>query len=275
MPEGDTIFRTADTLHRALSGHVVMRFESVLPRLMRADADGPVRGRSVERVEARGKHVLIWFSGDLVLRTHMRMHGAWHIYRPGERWQRPRADMRVVIETATIHAVAFSVPVAELADAAATTSSRALATLGPDLLARDFDAADAAARLSARRGVAIADALLDQSALAGIGNVYKSEVLFVAGVNPFADAANLEIGTLARIVSIAGRLLHANAVDGGRSGSPGSGGARRTTGRLDPAARLWVYARGGRPCRRCGSAIQRAAQGPYARSTYWCPRCQA
>ena len=114
MPEGDTIHRTADTLQRAIGGQVVTRFESVLPKLVRVDADTPLRGRTVERVEARGKHVLIWFSGDLVLRTHMRMNGSWHIYRPGERWQRPHRDMRIVIETAAMHAVAFTVPVAEL-----------------------------------------------------------------------------------------------------------------------------------------------------------------
>src|ERR687895_120092 len=109
MPEGDSIFRAARTLQRALAGRAVTRFESVFPRLTRIDHDAPICGRIVERVEARGKHLLMWFSGGLVLRTHMRMHGSWHIYRPGERWQRPGHDMRVVIETADIHAVAFSV----------------------------------------------------------------------------------------------------------------------------------------------------------------------
>ncbi len=275
MPEGDTILRTAHTLHRALSGHVVTRFESVLPRLTRVDADRPVPGRLVARVEARGKHVLIWFSGDLVLRTHMRMHGSWHIYRPGERWQRPRADMRIVIETAAMHAVAFSVPVAELARADDIARGPALAALGPDLLAPDFDAVEAVARLSARRGVAIADALLDQAALAGIGNVYKSEVLFAAGVSPFTDVADLDGEVLTRIVGLAHRLLRVNVDDGRRPGGLATAGARRTTGRLDPAARLWVYGRGGRPCRRCGAPVQRAVQGPHARGTYWCARCQS
>jgi endonuclease-8 len=275
MPEGDTIFRTARTLHRAIGGRVVTRFDSVLPHLMRIDADRPLRGRTISRVESRGKHVLIWFSGDLVLRTHMRMHGSWHIYRPGERWQRPHADMRVVIETEVMHAVAFSVPVAELASAEAITRSPALADLGPDLLAPDFDTTDAVARLAARSGTAIADALLDQSALAGIGNVYKSEVLFAAGVSPFADVATIDAATLTRIVRVAHRLLHANVSEGRADGGLSAAGARRTTGRLDPAARLWVYERGGQPCRRCGTRIERRAQGPHARSTYWCPRCQS
>src|SRR5690242_10530741 len=129
MPEGDTILRAARTLHRALAGRVVTRFESVYPQLTRIDADAPLRGRVIERVEARGKHVLIWFSEGaesrlkaapaLILRTHMRMHGSWHIYRPGERWQRPRHEMRIVIETEDMHAVAFTVPDAELAPARA------------------------------------------------------------------------------------------------------------------------------------------------------------
>src|SRR5689334_4761386 len=118
MPEGDSIFRAARTLHRALAGRTVTRFDSVFPRLTRVDTDHPLRGRTIDLVEARGKHLLIWFSGDLVLRTHMRMHGSWHIYRPGERWQRPRHDMRIVIETGGIDAIAFNVPVAEFATAA-------------------------------------------------------------------------------------------------------------------------------------------------------------
>src|SRR5918992_4664013 len=113
MPEGDTIFRAARTLDRALAGRVVTRFESVFPHLARVDGNRPIRGRIIERVTSRGKHLLMWFSGDLVLRTHMRMNGSWHIYRPGERWQRPRHDMRIVVATDSFEAVAFTVPVAE------------------------------------------------------------------------------------------------------------------------------------------------------------------
>jgi endonuclease-8 len=137
MPEGDTIHRAADTLQRAIGGQVVTRFESVLAKLNRVDADAPLRGRTIERVEARGKHLLIWFSGDLVLRTHMRMNGSWHIYRPGEPWQRPHRDMRIVIETATMHAIAFSVPVAELITTRALQQSP-VEHLGPDPLSERF-----------------------------------------------------------------------------------------------------------------------------------------
>jgi len=268
MPEGDTIYRAARTLHAALAGQRVERFESVFADLARVDADHPIAGRQVERVEARGKHLLMWLEGDLVLRTHMRMHGSWHIYRPGERWQRPRHELRILIETAPYVAVAFAVPVAEFVPAGRIEREGPVAELGPDLLSETFDAGEACARLAARPDLEIADALLDQRALAGIGNVFKSEVLFAARVSPFTPVRALSAAQLARIVAIAGRQLRANVGDEAPAG-------RRTTNRLDPSARLWVYGRRGLPCRRCGTPIQRAAQGPDARATYWCARCQS
>src|SRR3954466_15552320 len=189
MPEGDTIFRAARALNEALAGRTVTRFDSVFSHLTRVDHDLPLRGRTIERVDARGKHLLITFSGDLILRTHMRMHGSWHIYRPGERWQRPRHEMRIVIATDAFEAVAFNVPIAEFATDAALTRIPVLQALGPDPLAETFDADDAIGRIAARGSMPIADALLDQSAVAGIGNVYKSEILFAARVNPFAPVA--------------------------------------------------------------------------------------
>jgi endonuclease-8 len=270
MPEGDTIHRAAETLQRAIGGQVVTRFESVLPKLNRVDADAPLRGRTVERVEARGKHLLIWFSGDLVLRTHMRMNGSWHIYRPGERWQRPHRDMRIVIETPAMHAVAFTVPVAEFVAANELPRLEVVRELGPDPLSDDFRADQAIERLQRRADMEIADALLDQTAISGIGNVFKSEVLFGARINPFARVSHLTRDQLAEIVGVATRFMRANVV----SGLSRTAGMRRTTGRVDPSARLWVYGRAAQPCRRCGTPISRRKQGPYARSSYWCPRCQ-
>lgn len=270
MPEGDTIHRAAAVLDRALAGRTVLRFESVLARLIRADADYTIRGRTIERAQARGKHLLIRFSGDLVLRTHMRMHGAWHLYRPGERWQRPRRDMRILLATDAFEAVAFNVPVAELDTA--REIERGLAALGPDVLDDRFDAEEAAARIAERPATAIADALLDQRTLAGVGNVYKSEALFAAGINPFTRVADLTADDLVRIATIVRRLMRANAPSSDGALPPRAG--RTTTGRLDPSARLWVYGRTGEPCRRCGRPIQRRAQGADARATYWCARCQ-
>jgi len=282
MPEGDTIHRAAQTLHQALCGRTVTRFSSVFPHLTRIDDTTPLTGRTIERVDARGKHLLMWFSGDLVLRTHMRMHGSWHIYRPGERWQRPRHDMRIALETDAFHAIGFSIPIAAFTTSRELERTGPLQQIGPDILGDDFDADDAVARLRARPDVAIADALLDQTALAGIGNVYKCEVLFAAKVNPFASVAGVTDEQLRDLVATASRFLRANVA--GRSVGHSQAqetdaivtytGLRRTTGRADPSARLWVYGRAGKPCRRCGTPISRRRQGPHARSTYWCERCQ-
>ena len=274
MPEGDTIHRVAATLQRAIGGQIVTRFESVLPKLTRVDADAPLRGRTVDRVEARGKHLLIWFSGDLVLRTHMRMNGSWHIYRPGERWQRPHRDMRIVIETAAMHAVAFTVPVAEFVTSHELANHDVVAELGPDPLSDHFNAEEAIERMQAHGDVEIADVLLDQTVIAGIGNVYKSEVLFGARVNPFLKVSQLTRDQLGTIVDIATRFMRANVVDSTQAGTVAYSGMRRTTGRANPSEGLWVYGRAGRPCRRCGTLISRRKQGPFVRSTYWCPRCQ-
>jgi endonuclease-8 len=273
LPEGDSIFRAARSLHQALAGRAVSRFESVFAHLTNPLEDRPLVGRTIERVDARGKHLLIWFSGGLVLRTHMRMHGSWHLYRPRERWQRPHHDMRIVLETPDIIAVAFNVPVAELETAATIDRTEPLRDLGPDPLRDDFDAAIAVDRIQAHSDVDIADALLDQRAIAGIGNIYKSETLFAAGVNPFTRVSGLTRDQIERVVATAAKLMRANIGVTGR-GMATYGGLRRTTGRFDPGARFWVYGRGGKPCRRCGTAISRVKQGPFARSTYWCAKCQ-
>jgi endonuclease-8 len=149
-----------------------------------------------------------------------------------------------------------------------------LQDLGPDPLGEGFVADEAVALIAARRDMEVADALLDQSAIAGIGNVYKSEVLFVGRINPFAPVRQLAKDEIARLVTIATKLMRANVIDGSSSAIVTYSGLRRTTGRADPGARLWVYGRAGKPCRRCGTPISRRKQGPHARSTYWCERCQ-
>jgi len=296
MPEGDTIFRAARTLHRALAGKVVTRFESAYPALTRIAEDRPIVGRRIEAVVARGKHLLIAFSGDLTLQTHMRMNGSWHIYRAGERWQRPARDMRVLVGTADFVAVGFTVPIAALLTPQDLARHKELSALGPDLLADASDASGAAVlgaavlgarvpgadvrgandevvrRLRAHDRDVIADALLNQRVVAGIGNVLKSEILFVAGVFPFRTVASLSDAALLRIIDTSRELLRANVTPRAQTLSPAVG--RRTTRSLDPNAKLWVYSRGGKPCRRCGTPIESRKTGLDARITYWCPRCQ-
>ena len=273
MPEGDTIFRAARTLHRALAGKPVTSFESALPALNRIHDDAPVTGRTIERVTAVGKHVLMHFSGNLVLRTHMRMNGSWHIYRPGERWQRARRDMRIRIATEAFEAVGFNIPVAEFTSGLALTKHRELRLLGPDVLSEGFQAAEALRRIRDRGATAIADVLLNQRVVAGLGNVYKCEVLFICRVNPFIRVRDLSDAQRTAIVETARRVLSAN-VSEGLALMTTYGGFRRTTGRGDPKQRLWVYGRARLPCRRCGTAIAVRKQGTDARLTYWCPECQ-
>ena len=272
MPEGDTIYRAAQTLQRALGGEVVTGFRSVYPAVTRVDIDTPVSGRTIDAIRAVGKHLLITFSGDLILHTHMRMHGAWHLYRPLERWHRPSADMRIVIDTRRFVAVAFLVPVAAWLTAATLAQHPVIAALGPDLTDPAFDAADVVRRARTRTGQTIEDTLLDQRVVAGIGNVFKSEVLFEGGVHPFQPTTEVPDETLARLLVVAQRQMRMSIMPAAASLSPARG--RRTTGRLDPRESLWVYGRGGRPCRRCGTPIRSRQSGADARLTYWCPQCQ-
>ncbi len=272
MPEGDTIFRAARTLHRALAGKVVIRFTSVFPALTRVAEDQPIVGRRIEQVTARGKHLLMTFSGGLTLRTHMRMNGSWHIYPAGARWRRPARDMRVLIATEDAEAVGFNVPVAEWLTDRQLATHRGLNALGPDPLAPGFDRDDAARRLRTRGRDPIGDVLLDQRVVAGIGNVLKSEALFVAGICPFIPAGDLSDAQIARLLDVARDLLRANVMTQEQTLSAAVG--RRTTRSLDPEVKLWVYGRGGRPCRRCGTPIRAAKSGADVRLTYWCPTCQ-
>jgi endonuclease-8 len=275
VPEGDTIFRAARTLNRALAGQIVTRFETVLPQLSRIDQDAPLAGRTIESVEARGKWMLVRFSGNLVLLTHMRMNGSWHIYRPGEPWQRGRHRMRIVLETASFVAVGFDVPVAEFHDSASLARHASLTRLGPDVLAEEFDPQEAAARLRELTDFAVGDALLRQSLIAGVGNVFKSEICFACSVNPFRKVSSLSAAELLCLTTKAQEYLRANVSNQSGDGIVTYTGFRRTTRRSDPSARLWVYGRHHQPCRKCGTLIESRKQGEGARVTFWCPACQS
>jgi endonuclease VIII len=273
MPEGDTIYRAAATLNRALAGHQVVRFESVFPALTRVHDDHPLTRMTIDRVVAAGKHVLMHFSGGYVLRTHMRMSGSWHIYRPGERWRRSTRDMRILVATAGYEAVGFNIPVAEFIAESALAKHDVLRKLGPDVLDEGFDRDEAVRRLRSRSSMTIADALLTQQLMAGLGNVFKSEVLFACGIHPFARVADLDQLQIERVVETSRTLARANVVVD-RTGLAAVVGSRRTTGRDNPHERLWVYGRARLPCRRCGAAIEVRKHGADARLTYWCPTCQ-
>jgi endonuclease-8 len=273
MPEGDALYRTA----AALRPHLVGR------RIVGASARRPgprpdrLVGATVESVESRGKQLLIRFDSGLALRTHLSPHGSWHRYAPGERWHRPAARARLVLEVEGAIAVYFDAPTVELFDARAEAVHPVLAAMGPDLLAQQFgeaEIADAARRLCApeRASLTIAEALLDQGAMAGVGNVYKSEVLFVERVNPFARVADLVANrgddVLRALIQSSRRMLLANREGGPRVTTEPSGAPRSRE------SKRWVYGRAGRPCRRRGSAILDLRHGRLNRRTFWCPRCQ-
>lgn len=265
MPEGDTIFRTAVVLRAALVGRRVSAARAQpRPGLRRVPDLSVLIGAAVENVEARGKHLLIGFSNGLTLRSHLRMRGSWHRYRPGEPWKRPVHQASAVLETAESVAVAFDTPVVELLTDAGLRRSSSLRELGPDLLGRSFDEGEALHRLRERDNEELGNALLDQRAVAGIGNVYKSEVAFLRALDPWAAIRTLDDDELLGALRAARRLLRANT----------RGGARVTTGSGTRGEGLWVYGRAGRPCRRCGTPIRQGRQGELARLTYWCPRCQ-
>ncbi len=261
MPEGDTLAKTAARLRPALAGHALTRFEA--PRLR---GDAPALGTRIEGVEARGKHLLVHFADGLTLRTHLRMTGSWHVYRERQQWQRPAYLARVVVGADSGWlGVCFQAPVVETYRRAGREPD-VLAELGPDLCRPEAledavldDVVDRAMRL-ADPTATLGEALLDQRIAAGIGNVYKSEACFACGLDPTTPFGEVSEADRRRVWAAAARQLQANL----------DAGERRT----HPAG-LAVYGRAGRPCRRCGTPVRTARHGDLARSTYWCPACQA
>lgn len=260
MPEGDTLHRSAARLRPALEGHRLARFEA--PRL--TGGVRPTIGSTIERVEAVGKHLLITFDDGVVLRTHLRMSGSWHLYRLGDRWQKAPHLARAVVGTDEWVAVCFSAPVVEAFRTPAPGASHPLDHLGPDLCLSDVDLDAAVARFATvvEPDEQVKVALLDQRIASGIGNVYASEVCFACRVDPFTAIAALDVATRRRLLATAAAQLQANL-----------GTSRRTTV-AGPPGSLAVYGRRGQPCRRCGTPVRMRLQGEQARSTYWCPTCQ-
>ena len=258
MPEGDTVWRAATHLHRALRGSTLTASDFRVPQLAVADLTGSV----VREVASRGKHLLVRLSTGQTLHSHLRMDGAWHLYRAGSPWSGgPDHSIRVVLQTSDWSAVGYRIH--DLALVATADEPSLVGHLGPDLLGDDWDEprAIAAVRADART---IGEALLEQRSLAGIGNLYKCEVLFLHGVWPWRKASDLP--DVEGLVRTSRKLLLANREHVQQS----------TTGDLRAGRTHWVYGRAGKPCRRCGTRIQSKDQGvaPHQRITFWCPSCQ-
>jgi endonuclease-8 len=258
MPEGDTLFRTAAGLAPYLVGRPV-----TAARTRPGGAQvGRVVGATIEAVEAHGKNLLIRFDNGLEIRTHLRMNGTWHRYRPGERWRRSPSRARLVVEVPGAVAVCFDAPVVELFETRSESLHPTLSRLGPDLLDPAWgpaDAEEARSRLRdpTRAGLTISEALLDQGAVAGIGNIWRNETLFAERVDPWTPVADVDDATLDRLVETARRKL------------------RDSAGSAPGRAPMAAYRRTGRPCPRCGAPIRSAPlAAEIPRTTYWCPRCQ-
>ena len=259
MPEGDTIFRAATRLRPLLEQQPIQEASSSKPQL----AAGSLVGQVVTNVESRGKHLLIHFADGRVLNSHMGMTGSWHFYRHGEPWQKPERFAALVLKVPEWVVVCFTPKTLELLTAAALRRHPYLQRLGQDLLAGQVDAAETLRRFRTQDQRPIGEAIMNQSIVSGIGNVYKSEVLFITHVDPFAPVALVTDDELLKIVEVAQHWMKRNL----------DGHARRT--RLAVAGkRQWVYGRSGERCFVCGTVIQMRRQGDLGRSTYWCAMCQ-
>ncbi|CAN5884958.1 Fpg/Nei family DNA glycosylase [soil metagenome] len=262
MPEGDSVWRAGRQLNRGLADQVVVRSDFRVPRHATAD----VSGRRIIGTQTHGKHLLTRFDGDLTLHTHLRMDGDWAVLRPGRRVPaRLAGDVRVLIETDTgRQALALRTPVVGLMRTGA--EKRVTGALGPDPLRHDWDAAEAVRRLGAQPTRPLVAALLDQRLLAGLGNLWVNELLFVRGHSPWTAAGEVD---LTRLVSMAARMLrHSITVQGN---------GQVTTGDTRPGHEHWVYGRSGQPCRRCRTPVRHVGEvagDAERRATWWCPYCQ-
>jgi len=256
MPEGDTIFRAARRLNRALQGDEVTRFELRVPALAAAD----LRGEVVHEVIPRGKHLLHRI-GDFTLRSHLRMDGSWHVYRAGERWRAPAYKARAIVSTAIAETVGFEVSM--LALVPTRDEHELVGHLGPDPLAADWNLEEAARRLAAdEREIHVA--LLDQRNVAGFGNEYAAELLFLRGILPTTPADSVDVTAL---LELGVRTIRANKDRSNRT----------FTGLDRPGQATWVYGRAHKPCRRCHTLIETGelgAKDTEERVLFWCPRCQ-
>lgn len=262
MPEGDTVARAARRLHAALAGRVLLRSDFRVPRFATAD----VTGSTVLDVTPRGKHLLIRCSDGTTVHSHLGMTGSWRTYAAGEAWRGgPDWQVRAVLANDAYVAVGYQLPVLDVL--ATADEAAVVGHLGPDVLGEDWDLDRVVATALVHPEREVGMVLLDQRVLAGLGNVYRIEACFLAGLTPWTPVG--DVGDLARLVSRARQLVQANATRD----------ERVTTGVDRRGERLWVYGRAGRPCRRCGSRVLVAEQAPAdapaeARVTYWCPHCQ-
>ena len=259
MPEGDTIFRSAAKLGQSLEGCVI-REATTTSLTLQTDS---LIGQTIVNIAARGKHLLMHLSNTQIIHSHMGMTGSWHTYRRNHSWHKPASQAVLALYFDNAVAVCYSPKLLELLTAAELKRHRWLARLGPDLLAQEFDVAEALTRFRRRNELPMGEAPMNQSIVSGIGNVYKSELLYLDQTHPLTFVTDTSDETLTNIITRARKLLRRNVL----------GGPRRTRFRGDGHT-LWVYGRQGEPCLKCGAMIHLTRQGDLGRTTYFCPSCQ-
>lgn len=258
MPEGDTVHLAARSLNQALAGEVLTRTDFRVPAIATTD----LSGKALLEVVARGKHLLFRIEGGTTLHTHFKMEGSWHLYRHGQRWRGPAFQVRAILETAERVAVGFRLAITELIPTSDEASI--VGHLGPDVLGPDWDVAEVLQRMTEHADRPIGDVLIDQTVLAGPGNVYRSEICFLRGIHPLTPLRHVD--DLDGVLSLTKRLMEANR----------STGNQVTTGDTRTGRSRWVYGRRDLPCRRCRTPIRRAESGQRGqeRVIFWCPTCQ-
>jgi endonuclease-8 len=258
MPEGDTIHYAANRIRPVLEGHVPDAIETPHPRFGRDRWPERLEGRAVRSVDAHGKHLFVRFEGGLTIHSHLRMTGSWRVFADGRRWTRSPRSAWLVLHRAGVEVVQFGGPVLELLTEGRTRFDQRIAQLGPDIIAEGFDADRVLRRLRQEDPTRpIGDALLDQRVLAGIGNLWKVESCFAAGIDPWRRTADVGDDEVRSILDWARPNMQQSALDG-----------KQTRFRT-------IYGRAGAVCPRCkGSRIRSRGQWDDNRTTYWCPGCQ-
>ena len=255
MAEGDTVMRMARRIEKAFTGRTIRSAEAPNPRNPIRPGVGLLEGRGLEQAETRGKHLILHFGSDLALHAHMGMNGGWYAYRPGQRWKRPRRSTWLVLDLDGVEVVQFGGTTMRLARPIELSRDSRLARLGPDVLAGPEAVERGAENLLAAGTLQLGEALLNQRLLAGIGNIFKSEACFESGLDPWRTVDSLEPDQVRGVVDVAAKQMHRGVETGRRPGR--------------------IYRRAGRPCIRCGTRVKSGSQGVDARTTYWCPGCQA
>jgi endonuclease VIII len=259
MPEGDTIHRTATVLQRAIAGQTIAE-ATLRDPLFEVSA---IIGQQIPRVEPRGKNVVMHLSGGGALHSHMGMTGAWHLYKPGEEWHKAPKNAVLTMRFDEWLAVCFTPKLLALLSADELRRHDHLQGLGPDLLGPHFDVAEALRRFRAHNQLPLGEAVMQQSIVAGIGNIYKAELLFLHKLDPFSPVAAYSDEELRGLLAEGQKRLAHNL-----------GGHLRQLRFAGDGQRMWAYGRSGKSCFKCGATIQIRRQGDQGRTTYWCATCQ-